>query len=302
MKKVQVLISTYNGQEYISQQLDSILNQKGVEIHCLIRDDGSTDNTIKILRDYQRKYRNIEVIEGVNLGYKKSFMELLYFSGEYDYYAFSDQDDVWKTEKILRAIEKLKKINDKIPVMYFSNLIVTDQDLNEKGMLHNNRNVIPETKVQALVQGFAHGSTMVFNRDARNLILKYRPKQEYAHDFWIPLILKFLGEIIYDENSYILYRQHENNYFGSKSSLARTIRVKSSFFTKKKNFYTTMISEILDGYGEILKNDDLLTLKRINTYKKSIVNKINLILDKDLRRNTFNGTLFIKLLILFSKF
>lgn len=302
MSKVQVLLSTYNGQKYISQLLDSILSQKGVEIYCLIRDDGSTDNTITILRDYQKKYKNIEVIEGENIGYKKSFMELVYLSGEYDYYAFADQDDVWKPEKIIKAIEQLNKLSAEEPLMYCSNCIITDEDLNIIKMLHNNGNIIPKTKLQALVQGFAHGCTMVFNRSARDLILRYKPKQEYAHDFWIPLILYFLGKIVYDKDSYIFYRQHENNYFGVKVSIKKMIKLKLELFNKKRNFYSNMIKEILEGYGDILKKDDRLMLENIVSYKNSIDTKIRLILDRELRRNTLCGTLFIKILILFSKF
>ncbi|RKL61647.1 glycosyltransferase family 2 protein [Thermoanaerobacteraceae bacterium SP2] len=302
VKKVQVLLSSYNGQEYIGQQLDSILNQQGVEVHCLVRDDGSTDSTINILRDYQRRYENIEVIEGVNIGYKKSFMELVYLSGEHNYYAFADQDDVWKPEKMLRAIEKLSEENDNRPAMYCSNCIITDQNLNKIRMLHNSGNIVPETKVQALVQGFAQGCTMVFNRKARDLILKYKPKQDYAHDFWIPLILNFLGKIIYDKNSYILYRQHEDNYFGTKSSIKKAIKFKSVLFNRKRNFYSNMIAEILEGYRDILGKDDRLMLENIISYRNSIVNKAKLILNRQLKRNTFAGTLFIKILIFFSRF
>ena len=94
MKTVQILLSSYNGEKYISRQIDSILRQKDVEIHLLIRDDGSTDGTRAIIKEYEKKYpANVEVVFGENMGWKKSFFTLLRLAGDYDYYAFADQDD-----------------------------------------------------------------------------------------------------------------------------------------------------------------------------------------------------------------
>ena len=95
MKKVQVLLSTYNGEKYLKEQLDSIIAQKGVDVHILARDDGSKDDTIKILEGYE----NIDIIKGSNIGVCKSFFELINKSGEYDYYSFADQDDVWDCDR-----------------------------------------------------------------------------------------------------------------------------------------------------------------------------------------------------------
>ncbi|MBV1817954.1 glycosyltransferase family 2 protein [Clostridium cochlearium] len=301
MIRVQVLLSSYNGKKYIRQQLDSIFNQYGVEVFCLVRDDGSTDNTVDILFEYKKKYTKLEVVRDNNIGYKKSFMRLVEISGEYDYYAFADQDDVWKPDKLLKAIEKINKVQDNLPVMYCSNCIVVDENLNYLSMLHNCGNILPNNKVKALVQGFAHGCTMVFNYEARKLILKYKPKQEYAHDFWIPILLMFLGKIIYDENSYILYRQHGDNCFGSESSIKKIIKFKTKRFINK-DFYYCMINEILIGYGGILKLEDQLMLKEIVEYKNSFYNKIRLLFNNKLEKNTLKGTLFLKILILLSRF
>lgn len=93
--KVIVLMSTYNGEKYLKEQIDSILNQVKVEVFLMIRDDGSSDNTIAILKEYERQNRNIKIIKGKNIGVGNSFMQLLYNSAEAEYYAFADQDDVW---------------------------------------------------------------------------------------------------------------------------------------------------------------------------------------------------------------
>ena len=109
MEKVCVLMSTYNGEKYLKEQLDSILNQNSIIVDILIRDDGSTDKTLNILDEYNKKYNNIRYYTGENLKSAKSFLDLLFTAGEYDYYSFSDQDDVWDRDKLLVAVSKLKE-------------------------------------------------------------------------------------------------------------------------------------------------------------------------------------------------
>lgn len=305
MKKVHVLLSTYNGQNYIAQQLDSILNQQGVILTCLIRDDGSTDNTLSIIYKYLEKYENITLISEQNIGYKASFRKLVELaSDEYDYYAFSDQDDVWEIDKLKNAIELIEKnmLNKPdMPVLYYSNCTLVNRDLSCLGLLHKNTNFIPNSKLQALVQGYVHGCTMVFSKSAKKEICKYTPKNEYAHDFWIPLVLLFIGHIIYDDNSYILYRQHDSNAFGGKSPFKKVIRNRLSQFSKG-NFYSRLIIDLLEGYSDFISPNDQLLLNHILRYRKSLITKLRLIINKDLRRNTLKGTMFLKLSILLSKF
>lgn len=301
MHKVQILLSSYNGEKYIRQQLDSIFNQEGLELHCLVRDDGSTDNTLDVLYEYQNKYDKLEVIRGHNIGYKASFMKLMDKSGEYDFYAFADQDDVWLPSKILKATEQISDVGGESPVMYHSNCTLVDSNLNYIAMLHTKDIITPSSKVKALVQGFVHGCTMVFNYDARNLILKYNPKKETAHDFWIPLIFVYLGKIIYDKESYILYRQHSDNVFGNHSSI-QTIFKGMKMRYLDKSFYSDIVNEVLNGYGDYLKSEDSEILNEISVYKSSIYKKTKLLFNKQLKRDTFKGTLFLKFLIIFSRF
>ena len=99
-------MSTYNGEKYVREQLDSILNQTYKNIEIVVRDDGSKDNTVKIIKEYQEKYKNIKLVTGKNLGFIKSFFELLKIT-ESDYYSYADQDDIWMENKIELAVELL---------------------------------------------------------------------------------------------------------------------------------------------------------------------------------------------------
>ena len=108
--RIAVLMSSYNGEQYIKEQIDSILNQKGkFNIDIYVRDDGSFDNTIHILEDYQKKGL-IKFCGGENIGPAKSFLTLLALADGYDFYAFADQDDIWFENKIESAILKIEKI------------------------------------------------------------------------------------------------------------------------------------------------------------------------------------------------
>ena len=125
---VQVIMSTYNGEKYIEEQIQSIFNQKECNVSLLVRDDGSTDKTIEIVKELSLKY-NIKLIQGENLRAAKSFLEAIKFTDEEnDFFAFSDQDDVWLDDKLLNAIKCIEKYNDKI-LLYASNLTAVNEKL-----------------------------------------------------------------------------------------------------------------------------------------------------------------------------
>jgi len=136
MKKVNVLLSAYNGEKYIKEQIDSILAQSWENIDIYVRDDGSSDGTAAILKEYESAGK-IKLELGKNVGFIKSFFWLVVNSGDADYYAYSDQDDSWNSDKIKMAVEKLEEEVSsedmcKLPVLYFSNYDFYDDDMNEK--------------------------------------------------------------------------------------------------------------------------------------------------------------------------
>jgi len=187
--------------------------------------------------------------------------------------------------------------------LYCSNCILVNDILERTGMLHSqDTDIRPSNKLTALIQGFAHGCTMVFPKESRNLVLMYAPKQSYAHDFWIPLLHLYFGKVIYDKESYILYRQHDQNVFGNKRSFMNLLRRKYSFTREKNNFYSLLAKDLLEGYSCYLSDEEEEELGRIVGYKKNIVCFIRLLFNKNIRRNTLRGTIFIKVLILNLKF
>jgi rhamnosyltransferase len=208
-------MSTYNGEKYIREQIDSILKQTLVNVELYIRDDGSTDSTVQIISEYEQ----VHLIKGENIGVGNSFMELLYMvPHEFDYYAFSDQDDIWLENKLEKAVEKIK--NQEEPALYCSNQIL----VNKYGKNKHERYITkPDLSVEMIFsQNNAVGCTMLWNDMLNEIIVSHKPSKHLLenriHDCWVAMVAGICGIIIYDENGYILYRQHENNVIGVKKA------------------------------------------------------------------------------------
>lgn len=240
MKKVQVLMSTYNGEKYLREQIDSILAQKGVEIHLLVRDDGSKDNTVEILK----KYKDIEIIQAKNVGATNSFLNLIELAGDYDFYAFADQDDVWDEDKIYVAISRLE-IYD-CPAIYSGNTRLVDKELN----LIKCETLNPLTTLgSAIVKNYVTGCTTVFNHELMSRLKEYKPQYAPFHDWWVNLVCLSVGGVsIYDFKPHINYRQHDNNVVSGNESFLKKWKSRFHKFMKKPYHRDRMAVEIIEYY------------------------------------------------------
>lgn len=295
---IRILMSTYNGEKYVEEQIKSILNQKDVEVEMLIRDDGSTDRTVDIIHELADRDKRITFYVGNNVGPAKSFFELTEKAGDYQYYAFSDQDDYWEEDKLISAIKLLKRHSQTKPLLYYSNLSVTDERLNFVRLMHSRPQRI-ENKYVVLTEYYGTGCTMVFNRAARDLYINNLPRGEIMHDLWMTLICAFTGTIEYDWTPHILYRQHHKNVIGAtltcrdivRSKLKRALR---SEIAPRYNYAKIF----LDNYGEHLNPADREKIERITNYKKGIKFKASLLFDKDIRSSTLPDEIKYRLLII----
>ena len=249
-----VLLSTFNGEKYLRELLDSVLHQSGVDVHVLIRDDGSSDGTMGIVAEYQAAYPNVSVLTvdgtantitradvdaktnvnvdaNVNLGPANSFMELLYKAGEFDYYAFADQDDIWMPDKLAAAVRMLEQRSSSQLLLYCSNQTIFEDGV-AKGLRYSRE---PNHSVtQVICANHISGTTLVMNRALREFLAEpaHRPDPEMLrrrmHDVWVVLIAQMFGKVIYDPQSYMLYRIHEKNQVGlnydnAKNGLADSV-------------------------------------------------------------------------------
>lgn len=223
--KVSVLIATYNGAEYIAEQIESVLKQTYKNIICYIHDDGSSDETKRIIENYAKDYpKIIQVINAPKCGgAKKNFMFLLTCTKE-KYVAFCDQDDVWSPNKIQSLLLEMKRTERKDrPCLVFSDLKVVDKELNvisESYYKFAGKNPERTYYKQILIQNFVPGCTMMINREAVKLSLKYSNLENiFMHDWWIISLVSLLGDISRVKESLVMYRQHGDNSIGADKKL-----------------------------------------------------------------------------------
>lgn len=250
---VAILLSTYNGEKFIRQQLDSLLAQDYPDIHIFIRDDGSSDGTLQIVRGYADMHAGISVIPGVNLGFIQSFLQMLAGCPDhFSYYFFCDQDDVWLPGKVSRAVHVLQQLeHGQTPLLYGARLQCVDVQLNP---IHFSEPVNAErvSLGNALVQNIITGCTAACNAAARQLIVS-RPLPRYAlaHDWWMYLVIACFGKVVYDEQCHILYRQHGANTIGMRPSSWLSKARKVLLRRKQRNIFD-QVKELWHLYGEAL--------------------------------------------------
>jgi len=284
---VSILLSTYNGEMYISELLQSLENQEEVSFQIIIRDDGSEDNTVKIIEDFSSKYGNIHLIKANNLGAKKSFMQLTTLKLDTEYYAYCDQDDIWDKDKLSIALKSLKKFkNQSIPLLYYCETRLVDKEKNV--ILQSTDYGNPYTLGQLLVKNHVPGCTMVFNRALKDKVVDM-PYDSYQympyHDHWLYIICRmFNGEVCYDNVPRISYRQHGNNTVGERSLLK--IFMESGIFDNNQ-IRSNRAKELLILFKNQVPNESVLTISKLANYDDTIQARFNLLFCKEIKPITF---------------
>jgi glycosyltransferase involved in cell wall biosynthesis len=221
---IAILLASYNGGKFITEQIESIIEQTYSNWTLFINDDGSTDNTLRIIEDYSKKYP--DKIININypikkLGSSANFYKLL-VSVDSDYYMYCDQDDYWlpdKIEKCMQRMDEQQLILSNAPIIVHSDLKVVDKDLN---LLHPSFHRFTKVKPSEFatfnylgVMNCVTGCTMLFNQAARQLPLQNNELNAW-HDWWMALLVAREGKIAYIDEATILYRQHDKNVLGAK--------------------------------------------------------------------------------------
>jgi glycosyltransferase involved in cell wall biosynthesis len=283
MKHIQVLMSAYNGEKYLKEQIESILRQTGVKVSLLIRDDGSEDNTVFILEQYSHKNEAVQYYKGSNIGAQKSFFDLLHHADRgCDYFAFADQDDYWLPEKLKRAVDVLEqKKNPSCPLLYGSMVIYASEDLADRRKVpYKNRRAV--SFGNALAENIFMGCTEVFNRSLLELAAGHIPVNDVWHDWWLYLSAACFGQAVYDEEAYILYRQHGNNQLGMQNSWIARWKNRIGHFKNLKRSLSRQAQEFIDSYGADYQYGELAEL--LANYRSSLSLRIRLAREKRIYR------------------
>jgi len=282
------MMSTYNGERFLRTQLDSILNQTGVDIHLLVRDDGSTDGSLEILREYSREDGRITVLEEENCGAIRSFYRLMDYAArqysDFSYFAFSDQDDYWYPDKLSRAISM--NSNHAVNYFYHSCYEVVDAKLDEqfKSTVANTKGTLGE----ALISNQSIGCSEVFTyevlaQSARIIDYKLKDKKYYPyHDLWVYLVaLATKADVVFDSYCGLKYRQHGHNVIGTGRSKVQTCRAQFKNLMAARNLKSGFAGILLDLLS--VDVDVRKKLLKVSSYRDSLRGRMSLAFDKCFR-------------------
>ncbi len=250
--KIDVLMATYNGEKYLREQLDSILEQSYGDFRLLISDDGSEDATREILNEYVGKDSRVVVfLQNKNVGSTRNF-EFLMKKVENECFMFSDQDDIWQKDKIQKSIDKMNQTDSDL---VYTNLQVVDEDLQVlnpsywrlKGF---EKKVRKYNNFESLyLNNYITGSTMLVKSKWLEKILPLPEKSKYIlHDYWTALVVSKWGKMAYVDEPLVKYRQHMDNRIGSKR--------KSDEIKDFKQMRDLFIEVKLDHFKTLMQNED----------------------------------------------
>ncbi len=220
---ISVAMATYNGEKFLRQQLDSVFSQTYPELEVVVTDDGSTDATLLILQEYSKNYPLRYEVNERRLGVVKNFEKAISLCTG-TYIALSDQDDVWRNDKLAISLMKMKEIESlhpDIPVLVHTDLCVVDEEL---GVLFDSmwkgQKTYPELykqPEQVAIQNLVTGCTVLMNRAALKRVTPF-PAEALMHDWWIAINVIKYGIIGSIPETTVYYRQHKNNQIGFKSA------------------------------------------------------------------------------------
>lgn len=292
-----ILLCTYNGEKFLQQQLESFNLQSYKDWQLFVYDDGSTDNTKAIVEAEKQRYKETDKINFISNPVQRGFVgnflnAIASTSADLDFYAFSDQDDVWLEDKLERAVAYLKEAPDHIPALYCSRTTLIDEVGNKIGFSPLFQRA--PSFSNALVQSIAGGNTMVFNNAARDLIAKAGPDLDVvSHDWFIyQLITGAGGKVYYDAYSEILYRQHGNNLIGSNMGMfAKLSRLRLLLKGSFKSWNDRNMEALVKNIGLLTQENQDKLRAFVKAREKALILRMIAFAKCGIYRQTFFGNI-----------
>ncbi|QKE40703.1 MAG: glycosyltransferase family 2 protein [Ferrovum myxofaciens] len=295
---VAILLATYNGGAFLREQLASYEAQHYGNWYVWASDDGSTDRTLEILAEYQERWgKRMTVVAGPHQGFVANFLSLVCCPEiNADYYAYSDQDDLWEPEKLTRAVAWLSMVPPSIPALYCARTRLVDEQGRDRGFSPLMRR--PPSFANALMQNIAGGNTMVFNAAACALLRSVEPGVEVVtFDWWTYLVVTGCGgQVHYDPIPTLRYRQHGQNLVGASISWSKRWARLGFMWKRRYVLWTDIHARALQSLGPCLTLENalilrtflwarqqtlgkrLLGLKRSGVYRQHLVGQLGLFL------------------------
>lgn len=309
--KVNILLSTYNGEKYLREQLDSLLQQTYQNITIYVRDDGSEDHTMNILEEYQT--RCDEKLNGgpqiailkeekpLNLGYMKSFWTLLRRCEKADYYAFCDQDDVWLPNKVERGVAEMEKEMEDIPLLYSSGFIYCDENMEITG--YPAQISTPVKFKDVLFYTPAYGFTIMINNKLREKAFSATSLEDMPHDGWCQKIATAMGKFIYDSTVTAKYRRHSNTvtYAASQRFKLMIMWLKNEIFGSGMEEYYRVLRHFYEEYEKELSRRDKEMLQGFMKKENTISCYMERLFWKERLRPSLGGEIALRISFLLNR-
>jgi glycosyltransferase involved in cell wall biosynthesis len=238
---VEVLLGTYNGEKYLNEFLDSLVNQELVVINLIVSDDGSVDQTLKILDTYKHKFSGFRLVEGPKKGAALNYLSLLQLS-QCEYVAFADQDDIWHSNHLINSVNRLR-FHPNTPALSYSAMLEKHENNRKPERTWPKSNQIFDLR-SILVQNYARGCTIAMNKKAVELINSRFPKFVSMHDWWVLQVVLVHGNVVFSEKPELIYRVHSSNDTGIPSRSKRYLNFLKQFLctNKQSNYFDLFLS------------------------------------------------------------
>jgi glycosyltransferase involved in cell wall biosynthesis len=305
-KRVAIILGYFDGASYIRNQIKSIFQQTHTAFHIYIFDDNSAPYF-----SFAGSYPASEELSKItlcmrpeNIGFTENFLNgLASVPDDFEYFAFSDQDDIWYKDKLERSIAALEKVPSKTPALFCSRTEISDETCGKTLGYSPLFKKLPSFK-NSLVQNVGGGNTMLFNKAAKDLIVKATEGTKILfHDWWCYQIVAGAGgQIIYDKEPSLKYRQHDRNIIGANSNWRQRIaRIHALFNGHFREWNDTNLQALL-------ANKDLLTITNqgcLNDFIKArqspLIKRLILFKRSGINRQSFFGNLALFLGVIFNK-
>jgi glycosyltransferase involved in cell wall biosynthesis len=300
-----ILMATYNGKNFIAEQLQSIEEQSYKNWRLIISDDGSSDDTLSIAKQFQQKWESgrLEIRQGPQQGFCQNFLSMACDTTiQADLYAFSDQDDVWMLDKLERTVSYFNKSNEsQLPRAYGTRTQIVDDALKPLGF--SPEFTLPSSFRNALVQSISGGNTQVFNSVAKQLLEQAGVQKVISHDWWLYQLVKGAGGIFYyDPVPSLLYRQHLDAVLGSNNSFRSRVERLRYVFNGRFKHWNDINYTALCNIRHLLSRDNQDILDIFGRFRGAhLKDRIRLLEVCGLYRQTWQGTLSLWLAVIINK-
>jgi glycosyltransferase involved in cell wall biosynthesis len=290
---VAILMCTFNGEDFIEEQLQSIKEQDYENWVLYVNDDGSCDKTLDILKAYQKKWgvKKLIIRRGPQKGFQRNFLHIICDKKiQADLYFLSDQDDVWMPHKLSHTIKKISTLDFSKPALYCARTTYVSRD-SKKILGQSDLYLKPPSFRNAIVQSIAGGNTMAFNNTLKNLVSQFKEAEVVSHDWWLYIVNELAsGQTLYDEIPTIFYRQHSKSIVGANvgimAKLKRFIKLLGGVYRdfNSKHFYILNKINRPSTNPNIRLIDDFI-VKR----DKEMLTRFSMVNDLGLYRQTLDG-------------